>query len=411
MRFRLIALLTVLGLCLSLAGHAAAPQVAFPPMALGADALGLVINDQDPYSREIGAHYAEARGIPAAHVVHLSFPPAHDLPPEVFERLKREVDARLPASVQALALAWTHPWKVGCMSVTSAFAFGFDKAYCSASQCAATRPNPLFNTATLAPYTDAGVRPAMLLAGSSATAARRMIDRGLAVEGRHPRGRAYLVITPDAARSTRAPGFPAIAQALQARVPVDIIEGNGIGERDDALFYFTGLPRVPELAHLRLVDGALADHLTSFGGTLEDGPQMSILAWLDAGASASYGTVVEPCSHPQKFPQPGIVMANYLGGATALEAYWRSVAWPGEGVFVGDPLARPFAPMAEAAGEQGVRFRVNSPGPARLALIGSDSPMGPFRAVGTVLPLKAGYNDVVLEHLGLAYYRATLLPK
>ena len=26
----------------------------------------------------------------------------------------------------------------------------------------------------------------------------------------------------------------------------------------------------------------------------------------------------------------------------ALEAYWRSVAWPAQGVFVGEPLAAPF---------------------------------------------------------------------
>jgi hypothetical protein len=34
---------------------------------------------------------------------------------------------------------------------------------------------------------------------------------------------------------------------------------------------------------------------------------------------------------------------HYLQGATALEAYWRSVLWPSQGLFVGDPLAAPFA--------------------------------------------------------------------
>jgi threonine synthase len=29
---------------------------------------------------------------------------------------------------------------------------------------------------------------------------------------------------------------------------------------------------------------------------------MSALRWLEAGASGSYGTVVEPCNHPAKFP-------------------------------------------------------------------------------------------------------------
>ncbi len=90
--------------------------------------------------------------------------------------------------------------------------------------------------------------------------------------------------------------------------------------------------------------GALADHLTSFGGQLTgDSGQMSSLEWIAAGATASYGTVSEPCAHPQKFPHPQLLLLNYLQGASAIEAYWKSVAWPQQGVFVGEPLAAPFA--------------------------------------------------------------------
>ncbi len=70
---------------------------------------------------------------------------------------------------------------------------------------------------------------------------------------------------------------------------------------------------------------------------------MSILRWLDAGATASYGTVVEPCAFPQKFPNPGIVIDRYTRGESLIEAYWKSVQWPGQGVFVGEPLAKPYA--------------------------------------------------------------------
>jgi uncharacterized protein (TIGR03790 family) len=106
------------------------------------------------------------------------------------------------------------------------------------------------------------------------------------------------------------------------------------------LFYFTGRARVSGLPTLRFRPGAIADHLTSNGGTLTDSPQMSSLAWLDAGATGSYGTVVEPCAFPQKFPQPPIVMRRYLAGETLIEAYWKSVAMPAQGVFIGEPLAR-----------------------------------------------------------------------
>jgi uncharacterized protein (TIGR03790 family) len=69
---------------------------------------------------------------------------------------------------------------------------------------------------------------------------------------------------------------------------------------------------------------------------------MSVLRWLEAGATASYGTVAEPCNFTTKFPQPALAIARYTRGETVLEAYWKSVAMPGQGVFVGEPLAAPF---------------------------------------------------------------------
>ena len=44
----------------------------------------------------------------------------------------------------------------------------------------------------------------------------------------------------------------------------------------------------------------------------------------------------------QKFPRPDILIDRYLNGETLIEAYWKSVAWPGQGVFIGEPLAAPF---------------------------------------------------------------------
>jgi uncharacterized protein (TIGR03790 family) len=69
---------------------------------------------------------------------------------------------------------------------------------------------------------------------------------------------------------------------------------------------------------------------------------MSALRWLEAGATASYGTVVEPCNFTAKFPQPALAITRYTRGETVLEAYWKSVMMPGQGVFVGEPLAAPF---------------------------------------------------------------------
>ena len=113
---------------------------------------------------------------------------------------------------------------------------------------------------------------------------------------------------------------------------------------DRVLLYMTGLTKVDKLDRIGWVPGAMGDHLTSYGGAL-DGKhgQMTATAWIASGATASYGTVSEPCSHPQKFPHPQVLLLQYVQGSTLIEAYWKSVAWPQQGVFIGEPLAAPFA--------------------------------------------------------------------
>lgn len=312
--------------------------------ALGARELGVVVNTDDPQSIAVGVYYAEQRRIPPENVVELALgAPRETLDPASFERAKRKLDEALPPAVQALALTWTYPFRVGCMSVTSAFAFGYAPRYC-AEGCKATAPNPYYDAASTRPWDDFRVRPAMLLAATSYANAEQLIDRGRRSDGTGAQtpGRAYLVVTPERARNTRAPAFPAIRAALGDRLPIELVQAAGIRDRYDVRFYFTGIARVPWLETLGFLPGALADHLTSTGGVLNGEHQMSVLRWLEAGATASYGTVVEPCNFPQKFPNPAIAMRRYLDGETAIEAYWKSVAWPGQGLFVGEPLARPF---------------------------------------------------------------------
>ena len=69
---------------------------------------------------------------------------------------------------------------------------------------------------------------------------------------------------------------------------------------------------------------------------------MSALRWLEAGATASYGSVQAPCAIRQKFPDPAIVIRRYVAGETLIEAYVKSVEMPAQGIFVGEPLARPY---------------------------------------------------------------------
>jgi len=60
------------------------------------------------------------------------------------------------------------------------------------------------------------------------------------------------------------------------------------------------------------------------------------------GATATYGTVSEPCNFVEKFPNPLVLFEHYTHGETALESYWKSVQMPGQGLFIGEPLSRPY---------------------------------------------------------------------
>lgn len=402
------ALFRTLFLLLFCAPALAEPAFVLPRTGIGADELALIINDDDPLSREVGEYYRKARHIPPGNVIHVRFPAGKTtLSKAEFVELKREISQATPAHVQAYAVAWTQPYRAGCMSLTSALAFGYDERFCSTA-CKPTAASPYFNSPSLYPAVDHKLRPAMMLAGRDFAQVKALIDRGVAADGSFPDGRAYLLSTPDKTRSVRAAYFERTQKELAGVFPMEVIAAEAITGRSDVLFYFTGLSKVPQLDTLRFQPGALADHLTSFGGQLTDSSQMSSLSWLEAGATASYGTVTEPCNHPQKFPLPAVAMFFYASGATAIEAYWKSVAWPGEGVFVGEPLARPFAPAMRKTAEGDFELRLVSPRAGRLQLGQATSPMGPFRPVGRPVPVRPGENRLRLPLAGLSgYVKAT----
>ncbi len=338
--------LPVLLLCVLLCSSALAQGVtgSTPSRSGGIDHtnLAVIINAADPLSVAAGEYYARERHIPLTNVIKVSFPVGRsEMPVDEFQRLKAEVDSVTPSNVQAYALAWSAPYRVGCMSITSAFAFGYDRAYC-ASGCAATRLSAYYNSPSRVPAFELQRRPAMRLAGRSFPEIKALIDRGVASDATYSRGTAYLMLTSDKARNSRVLLYPMVESVAAGLTGIEIVRSDKLTDKQDVMFYFTGIASVAGLETLQFLPGAIADHLTSFGGMLTDSGQMSALRWLEAGATGSYGTVEEPCNFAQKFPHPAIVIGRYLRGETLIEAYWKSVAWPGQGVFIGEPLAAPY---------------------------------------------------------------------
>jgi uncharacterized protein (TIGR03790 family) len=339
----LLLLLVALGLERPPFAPAPEPAPSWEKTPLNAQSVGVVINAEDPLSEAIGTYYQRMRGIPAAQVMRVRFPPQHpNLEPDRFLEIRRQVLRQTPNRVQIYALAWASPYRVGCQSITSAFSLGLNPHWC-ADGCQLTRMSPYFARGDIIrPWDQLHIRPSMLLAATSEIQGRLLIDRGLKSDGTSPRGTIYLLSTGDGKRNSRLESFQQAERLSFPDLRMRLLRQDILRGASDVLGYFTGLAVVPSITSNRFLPGAVADHLTSLGGQLTDSSQMSALRWLEAGATASYGTVVEPCNFPAKFSDPGLLLSYYQRGDTVIEAYWRSVAMPGQGVFIGDPLARPW---------------------------------------------------------------------
>jgi len=329
---------------------------------LGPANLAVLIAEGDATSEAIGLAYQRARSIPDANLIRLPVPRGSDsLSVAEFASLKAALDARLGDTIQATLVTWAQPSRVQgtlatpcAMGLTSALAFGYDTRYCGG--CVATAASGYYNADTRQPWTDLKLRPSMMLGAATLAEAQVLISRGVAADGswangRNPGGTGYLLRTSDSARSVRHPDFQALASSGAGRVSLRYID-NASGAASDVvsnqsgvMFYFTGLASVPQIRTNSYLPGAVADHLTSLGAASAGATgQMPATDWLRAGATASYGTVTEPCNYPEKFPRASVMVRQYQRGQTLIEAYWKSVQWPGEGLFVGEPLAKPWAP-------------------------------------------------------------------
>lgn len=304
--------------------------------------VAVVVNDADPASLEVGHYYLQARGIPDANLVHVNIPGSpRSIAPEQFRAIRQQIESRLLPEIQVIVMVWTAPYAVGCNSITSAMTLGFDAEQCK-NTCSVGTLSPYFDSQSALPFSDLRIRPSMLLPVTTPDKAKALIDRGVLSGFRMNEGSAYFLMTSDPHRNSRAQFFPPAGRIPQRKLEIRTLQADFIENKKDVMFYQTGMVSVPKLETLDFLPGALADHLTSAGGDLLGTGQMSSMRWLEAGATATYGTVSEPCNHWQKFPNPLVLLRHYLSGETAIEAYWKSVAWPTQGLFVGEPLAAPY---------------------------------------------------------------------
>jgi len=181
------------------------------------------------------------------------------------------------------------------------------------------------------------------------------LGRAGASDGTNPDGMVYLMANDNVRSRTRQPLFPATLSELARRGRKGEILGpkrdrqKGIIPlgRDDVIGAVVGTREFDwEKSNSRLLPGAVAESLTSYGGHFDYSGQTKLTAFLRHGAAGSSGAVAEPFALQQKFPVP-LLHAYYADGCSLAEAFYQSVLTPYQLLVVGDPLARPFARFAE----------------------------------------------------------------
>jgi hypothetical protein len=179
------------------------------------------------------------------------------------------------------------------------------------------------------------------------------LRRSVLADGTRPNGTIYFMWNKDVRSSTRDKCFPAVAAQInktgahavvqQGRIPTGAkdVAGMMVGAADFSL----------AKEGVKILPGAICEHLTSEGGIINPASQTPLSEFLRAGAAGASGTVVEPRALQAKFPLPSIQL-HYVRGCSLAEAFYQSISGPYQLLIVGDPLCQPWAaiPKINVAG-------------------------------------------------------------
>jgi len=322
----------------------------------------VVVNSASRDSRALGAYYVEKHGLPPAHLCSIKVDPrSSSISLEAFERDIRApifahiANQKLDGQIYFLVLCMDIPSRVeGNNGITAALFYGYKPVAPDAPPCntASNSVNQYYAAETAytstAGWNNTHAPIPFLLTAADLETAEQVVDRAVASEAAFPDGVFCLYGSSDAARNIRYRTYPVVARLFDLFGKSAALEVNPGGSPVPArpiLGYMTGLPTLPaNLSSVVFAPGAIADHLTSCGGMIPDPclNQSTVWDWMRLGATASYGTVTEPCAFEAKFPDP-MLFFWYSRGFTAGEALAMSVRNPYQGIWVGDPLAAPFS--------------------------------------------------------------------
>ena len=326
----------------------------------------VVVNQNSPNSLTLANDYCELRGVPPQNALRLTNWTGSaitwsraDFESRLLNPLLAFIHSRaLTNQAEFVLLSMDIPYRVvdgaSQNSTSSALFYGFKTNSTPPTGLPATCSLPDASSNSYAfselPFRDARPNTAptnsflvMLLTDTTLAGAEAILNRGVASDSTFPTQTVILAKTSDSARNVRFQEFDNAILDGRVRGDSSLLRiDTGSASFTNLLGLLTGLATF-SLPDNAFVPGAIGDSLTSYGGNiLESSGQTTLLAFLNAGAAGSYGTVVEPCNYLAKFPDPMDYVYQNRGFSLA-EAYYQSVLNPYQGLMVGEPLAAPFA--------------------------------------------------------------------
>ena len=230
-------------------------------------------------------------------------------------------------------------------------AHGFSARY---EWTGATRPVKTFGNDSLDSYYLSTMLAYTGLNGNSVPEVKNYLAAARSSDGTRPDGTVYLLVNDNVRSRTRQHQFQATVAALERRGHRAELLTQGSADQDgilpqgkeDVIGVVVGTAKFDwQASGSRLLPGAIAESLTSYGGRFNEHQQTKLTEFLRHGAAGSSGAVTEPFSIQAKFPVPQLHV-HYADGASLAEAFYQSVASPYQLLVVGDPLARPYARFA-----------------------------------------------------------------
>ena len=366
----------------------------------------LVINANSSGSKEIGNHYAKLRNLPAGNIVYLDYKGDLELitgdqfREQILLPTLRAINQRgISIQIDTICYSSDFPWQVDLRkdfheklrfspqqkpvaSLTGATflaQFVLTKSPVLVTQ-AANRYAPTWGLPNhsrcqkLGPMKSHGFRgwyawePGGKLSKDLKTGHRYLLSTMLGVttgrgnsideviesmkrsvqsEQTPTQGTFYYVKNGGIRSTTRHSCFAEAVDSLQkSGADAKIVDGNVPPPGSVVTGLMTGAGKV-DPSRLRIVPGAICEHLTSSGGDLRDiAHQTPLSDWIRAGATGTSGTVEEPFAVQAKFPLPSLHL-HYHRGCSMAESYYQSVAAPYQLLIVGDPLCQPWAQRPE----------------------------------------------------------------